>query len=137
MNHQIYKVCSRRVGLRDFVAMSATTYSLCEICVTRASWSRLSSSTAAWPRSTRPRTGHTVLHSSTFSSKVESLKVNNEEMLCCRNQYSSLLQNHQKLRTEYQKLLSVTSELTAGLEDVAQARLGPGQGQVDWKNVKF
>ena len=55
----------------------------------------------------------------------------------CRNQYSSLLQNHQKLRTEYQKLLSVTSELTAGLENVAQTRQEPGQGQVDWKNVKY
>ena len=58
-------------------------------------------------------------------------------MINFRNQYSSLLQNHQKLRTEYQKLLSVTSELTAGLENVAQARLGPGQRTVDWKNVKL
>ena len=50
-----------------------------------------------------------------------------------RNQYSSLLQNHQKLRTEYQKLLSVTSELTSGLENVAQSK----ERDVDWKNVKI
>ena len=57
--------------------------------------------------------------------------------LCCpRNQYASLLQTHQTLRSEYQKLLSVTSELTAGLETVAQTRLGNSQ-QIDWKNVKI
>ena len=50
-----------------------------------------------------------------------------------RNQYSSLLQNHQKLRTEYHKLLSVTSELTTGLENVAQSK----DKDVDWKNVKI
>ena len=53
-----------------------------------------------------------------------------------RNQYSSLLQNHQKLRSEYQKLLSVTSELTSGLEDVAQAGASRNT-HVDWKNVKI
>ena len=53
-----------------------------------------------------------------------------------RNQYASLLQTHQTLRAEYQKLLSVTSELTAGLETVAQTRLGNSQ-QIDWKNVKI
>ena len=53
-----------------------------------------------------------------------------------RNQYASLLQSHQTLRQEYQKLLSVTSELTAGLESVAQTRLGNSQ-QIDWKNVKM
>ena len=53
-----------------------------------------------------------------------------------RNQYASLLQTHQTLRSEYQKLLSVTSELTAGLETVAQTRLGNSQ-QIDWKNVKI
>ena len=52
-----------------------------------------------------------------------------------RNQYASLLQTHQTLRSDYQKLLSVTSELTAGLETVAQTRLGNSQ-QIDWKNVK-
>ena len=52
-----------------------------------------------------------------------------------RNQYASLLQTHQSLRQEYQKLLSVTSELTAGLETVAKTRLGNSQ-QIDWKNVK-
>ena len=57
--------------------------------------------------------------------------------LCdARNQYASLLQTHQTLRQEYQKLLSVTSELTAGLETVAQTRLGNSQ-QIDWKNVKI
>ena len=52
-----------------------------------------------------------------------------------RNQYASLLQTHQTLRSDYQKLLSVASELTAGLETVAQTRLGNSQ-QIDWKNVK-
>ena len=51
-----------------------------------------------------------------------------------RNQYASLLQNHQRLRQEYQKLLSVTSELTAGLETVAMSK--PGNTQpIDWKKV--
>ena len=59
-------------------------------------------------------------------------------MLRCdifRNQYSSLVQNHQKLRSEYQKLLSVTSELTAGLENLAVVKSGHSQPSVDWKNV--
>ena len=36
----------------------------------------------------------------------------------------------QRLRAEYQKLISVTAELTSGLEEVARARLDKEGGEV-------
>ena len=69
------------------------------------------------------------------SAKTPDWSESPTQLNILKNQYASLLQNHQRLRQEYQKLLSVTSELTAGLESVAQTRLGTSQ-QIDWKNVR-
>ena len=41
-----------------------------------------------------------------------------------RKKYSELLHGHQALRRDYQKLIAVTKELTAGLESVTRACSG-------------
>ena len=76
---------------------------------------------------------HTAQHHQVDSTHKLSNKSN--KIINPRHQYANLLQNHQRLRQEYQKLISVTAELTSGLEGVAQARMGD-QMEVDWKNVK-
>ena len=77
---------------------------------------------------------HTAQHHQVWA--VHRLSNKSTNIINPRNQYANLLQNHQRLRQEYQKLISVTAELTSGLEGVAQARMGD-QMEVDWKNVEI
>ena len=69
-----------------------------------------------------------------ISATTQSHPPSPTQLNIVKNQYANLLQNHQRLRQEYQKLISVTAELTSGLGGVAQARVGQ-EGEVDWKTV--
>jgi hypothetical protein len=55
--------------------------------------------------------------------------------LALGHKHRGLLRSHQRLRAEYRKLIGVTAELTAGLEEVARARLGGAPGGVDWRGI--
>ena len=52
-----------------------------------------------------------------------------------QSEYGALLRSHHNLRAEYQQLLSLTAELTGGLERVARDRLGTAGRDLDWSQV--